>query len=116
MIFANGFKVYIALGNVDMRKAIDGLSSIVSGVLRLDVFTGHLFAFSNRRRNMIKILYWNNNGFCLWQKRLEKGKFRWPESRKEVLQVGQRELAWLLDGLDINQAKAHKRLTYSRTY
>lgn len=116
MIFANGLKVYIALGSVDMRKAIDGLSAMVAGVLHLDVFAGHLFAFSNRRRNMIKILYWDKNGFCLWQKRLEKGCFRWPESPEEVLQVGQRELSWLLEGLDIHQTMAHKQLAYSKTY
>ncbi len=95
---------------------IDGLSAMVSGVMRLDVFAGHLFAFSNRRRSMIKILYWDKNGFCLWQKRLEKGRFRWPSSREEVLQVGQRELAWLLEGLEINQASAHKQLAISHAY
>lgn len=116
MIFTGNIKVYIALGDVDMRKAIDGLSAMVSGVMRLDVFAGHLFAFSNRRRSMIKILYWDKNGFCLWQKRLEKGRFRWPSSREEVLQVGQRELAWLLEGLEINQASAHKQLVISHAY
>ncbi len=116
MIFTGNVKVYIALGDVDMRKAIDGLSSMVSGVMRLDVFAGHLFAFSNRRRSMIKILYWDKNGFCLWQKRLEKGRFRWPSSREEVLQVGQRELAWLLEGLEINQTSAHKQLSVSHAY
>lgn len=116
MIFSNGLKVYIALGRVDMRKAINGLSAMVSGAFRLDVFAGHLFAFSNRRRNMIKILYWDKNGFCLWQKRLAKGRFRWPESREEVLQVGQRELSWLLEGLDINQKTAHKQLAFTSAY
>lgn len=116
MIFTGNIKVYIALGDVDMRKAIDGLSAMVSGAMHLDVFAGHLFAFSNRRRSMIKILYWDKNGFCLWQKRLEKGRFRWPKSREEVLQVGQRELIWLLEGLEINQASAHKQLAVSHVY
>lgn len=116
MIFPGGFKVYIAVGFVDMRKAIDGLSATVTGVLRQDPFTGHLFAFSNRKRNMIKILYWQQNGFCLWQKRLEKGRFRWPQSAAEAMQVGSRELAWLLDGLDISQEKAHKQLSYKKCY
>lgn len=116
MIYSDSTKVYIAIGNVDMRNAIDGLSAMVSGILHLDLFTGHLFAFSNRRRNMIKILYWSNNGFCLLQKRLEKGRFRWPKKAEDVYQVGSRELAWLLEGLEINQEKAHKRLHYSKTY
>jgi transposase len=116
MIFQSGFKVYIAVGSVDMRKAIDGLSSLVAGVLHQDPYTGHLFAFSNRRKNMIKILYWQQNGFCLWQKRLEKGRFRWPKSSSEAMQVSGRELSWLLDGLDLNQEKAHKQLSYSKSY
>lgn len=116
MINISNARVYIAVGKVDMRKAIDGLSSLVSGAMKLDVLAGHIFAFSNRRRNMVKILFWHNNGFCLLQKRLEKGCFCWPSSREEVLQVGQRELSWLLEGLDINQLKAHNKLTYSKAY
>jgi transposase len=71
-------KVYLAVGRTDMRKSINGLSILVDEVLEMNPFSGHLFAFSNRRRNMIKILYWCRNGFCLWQKRLEKDRFRWP--------------------------------------
>jgi transposase len=75
-----------------------------------------LFVFSNRTRKIIKILYWHYNGFCLWQKRLEKGKFKWPSNRDEVLEVSSRELAWLVEGLDINKIKAHKQLNYSQLY
>lgn len=113
-MFTGNIKVYIVSGDVDTQGVTDGLSAMVSGVMRLDAFAGHLFAFSNRRRSMIKILYWIKNGFCLWQKRLEKGRFRWPSSREEVLQVGQRELAWLLEGLEINQASAHKMVCHFR--
>lgn len=116
MIAFSTNKVYIAVGAIDMRKAIDGLSSLVTSKFHADVFCGNLFAFSNRKRSMIKILYWHNNGFWLLQKRLEKGKFRWPESAQEVLQVGQRELMWLLDGLDINQTKAHRQVSYHHAY
>ena len=62
-----------------MRKSMDALSALVSGQLSLDPFSGHLFAFRNRRRNLVKVLYWDRNGFCLWQKRLEKDRFRWPD-------------------------------------
>ena len=106
-------KVYLAAGITDMRKAINGLSMLVEDQLELDPFSGHLFVFCNRRRNMIKVLYWDRNGFCLWQKRLEKYRFRWPESWEQVLKLDQRQLNWLLDGLEIQQTRAHGRLSYS---
>jgi transposase len=106
-------RVYLALGNTDMRKAINGLSILVQESMELDPFSGHLFVFCNRRRNILKILYWDRNGFCLWSKRLEKHFFRWPESNEEVMKIDQRELMWLVDGLEINQQKAHERLSYS---
>ena len=108
-----GIKVYLAMGNTDMRKAINGLSILVEGNMNLDPFSGHLFVFCNRRRNILKILYWDRNGFCLWQKRLEKDRFRWPESESEILNIGHRELTWLIDGLEIQQKSAHKSLSYS---
>ena len=106
-------RVYLALGNTDMRKAINGLSILVQESMDFDPFSGHLFVFCNRRRNILKILYWDRNGFCLWSKRLEKHFFRWPESSNDVMKIDQRELMWLVDGLEINQQKAHKRLSYS---
>ena len=110
----NGYKtnvqVYIALGVTDMRKSINGLSIIVEEELGLDLFTGNLFAFCNRTRDIVKILYWADNGFCIWMKRLEKDVFRWPESEKEVVEVSQAALGWLLQGLDLQQA--HNRLPY----
>lgn len=108
-----GTKVFLALGSVDMRKAIDGLSQLVAGQLQMDPFSGHLFAFCNRRRNLVKILLWERNGFWLFQKRLERQVFHWPRSEKEVLELGIREMNWLLDGLDPLQIKPHKTLHYS---
>ncbi|MBC8317758.1 MAG: IS66 family insertion sequence element accessory protein TnpB [Desulfobulbaceae bacterium] len=108
-----GVKVYLAIGSTDMRKSINGLSILVEDQLNLDPFSGHLFAFCNRKRNMVKILYWDHNGFCLWHKRLEQDRFQWPESRQEVLDVSRRELNWLIDGLTIYQQRTHKELRYS---
>ena len=108
-----GVKVYLAIGSTDMRKSINGLSILVEDQLNLDPFSGHLFAFCNRKRNMVKILYWDHNGFCLWHKRLEQDRFQWPELRQEVLDVSRRELNWLIDGLTIYQQRAHKELRYS---
>jgi len=113
MISVDQTQVYIAIGSVDMRKAIDGLAILVSQRFSLDPLAGHMFAFSNRRRNVVKILYWDRNGFCLWQKRLERERFRWPESREEVLKIDHRELRWLLDGLDIKQERAHGNFRYA---
>ncbi len=113
MLSLDRVQVYVVVGAVDMRKSIDGLSILVSAQLTLDPFAGHMFAFTNRLRTMIKVLYWDTNGFCLWQKRLERQRFRWPESREEVLQISQRELRWLLEGLDLNQRQAHRPLSYS---
>ncbi|MEN8265287.1 MAG: IS66 family insertion sequence element accessory protein TnpB [Nitrospirota bacterium] len=112
LIPAPDLKVYIATGNTDMRKAINGLSILVESRMELDPFSGQIFVFSNRRRNMIKILYWEHNGFCLWQKRLEKHRFIWPESAIEVMELEQRQLKWLLEGLDISNVQGHGRLMY----
>ncbi len=106
-------KTYLAIGITDMRKSINGLSILVENALEMDPFCGHLFAFCNRRKNMIKILYWDRNGFCLWHKRLEKHSFKWPVSLEEVMEIDQRELNWLLEGLDLDQIRAHERLNYT---
>lgn len=106
-------RVYLVLGATDMRKAINGLSMMVADSLDHDAFSGHLFVFCNRSRTIIKILYWSRNGFCLWQKRLEKHRFTWPESESAVMELGGRELGWLLDGLDPLQAQGHSQLYYS---
>lgn len=106
-------KVFLAIGHTDMRKSINGLSILVENNMELDPFCGHLFGFCNRKRDIVKILYWDRNGFCLWHKRLEKDRFQWPESAKDVLNIGTRELNWLIDGLSIDQHGAHRRLSYS---
>jgi transposase len=106
-------RVYLATGSTDMRKAIGGLSMLVEGALELDPFSGHLFGFCNRRRNIVKILYWDRNGFCLWQKRLERDRFRWPGSAAAVLELEPRELEWLLEGLDVKAIRPHRELHYS---
>lgn len=113
MMYPQAVKVYIALGTTDMRKSINGLSLLVEEQFGLDLFTGDMFAFCNRRRDLVKILYWQENGFCVWMKRLEKDVFRWPDSEEEVKVVSTVALEWLLRGLDLSQA--HQRLSYSST-
>ncbi len=103
-------QVYLAVGDTDMRKSINGLSVLVEQAMRHNPFTGDMFVFCNRRRNMIKILYWDQNGFALWHKRLEKQRFHWPTSTDEVVSLETKELEWLLAGLDYTHA--HSRLNY----
>jgi len=109
---AHPARVYIATGVTDMRKSINGLSILVADQLELDPLSGHLFAFCNRKRDIIKILYWDRNGFCLWHKRLEKDRFQWPETEVDVLDIPGHKLAWLLDGLSLEQREAHQQLSY----
>jgi transposase len=96
-------KVHLALGYIDMRKGIDGLAMLVQGVLHQDPFTGHLFVFRGRTRaNLIKIIYWDGTGFCLFTKRLEHGVFLWPPSVKpdETLSLTSAQLSLLIEGVD----------------
>ena len=106
----NSVRVYLALGSTDLRKAINGLSVLVEQAMGLNPFCGDLFVFCNRRQNIIKILYWDENGFCLWYKRLEKHRFKWPKLAEQVLTINGKQLSWLLAGLDFSSA--HQRLHY----
>lgn len=106
-------QVYLAVGSTDMRKQIGRLSILVQEGMKLDPFSGSVFVFCNRRRSTIKALYWDRNGFCLWQKRLERDRFRWPETKEEVMRISPRELRWLLDGLELVQGSAHRQLQYT---
>lgn len=105
-------QVYIATGVTDMRKSINGLSIMVAEHLTLNPLSGHLFCFCNRKRDIVKILYWDRNGFCLWHKRLEKDRFNWPENKADVIEMQGRELSWLLEGLKADQCAAHRQLFY----
>jgi len=107
-------RVYLCRAPVDMRKAINGLSMLVEGVLSLDPFQPHLFVFCNRRRDKVKILYYEGNGFVLWYKCLERHRFWWPcESEEEVIVLTGQELNWLLDGYDLSQLKRHEKLSFA---
>ena len=105
--------VYLCRDIVDFRKGINGLAVLVEQVLEHDPFSEHLFVFCNRTRNKVKILYWERSGFCLWQKSLEKARFKWPrKSQTGVITLSGQQLNWLLDGYDILRFKPHKTLRY----
>jgi len=104
-------KVFLAAGATDLRKSIDGLAAIVQESFELDPFSTDLFVFCNKPRDRLKILRWQHNGFWLYIRRLESGKFNWPQyADTDAVEVGSRELGWLLDGLSFQQEKAHKKV------
>ena len=104
--------IYLVTGRTDMRKSIDGLSLIVSDVLELNPLSQAWFIFCNRQRDKLKILFWDTNGFWLYYRRLEKGRFNWPKTtaHSTAITIDQHQLHWLLSGLPIDSAKAHKPL------
>ena len=107
-----GMRVFLKLGVTDMRKAINTLSMLVQDEMKMDPFGRSLYVFCNRRLDIMKILYWDSNGFCLWQKRLEKQKFPWPETETEAQEISHEELGMLLRGIDFFHA--HKEMHYQQ--
>ena len=106
-------QVYLCRDVVDMRKSINGLSLLVEQTLGLDPFAPRLFVFCNRKRDKVKILYWERSGFVLWYKRLEKHRFPWPRGASEqTVTLTGRELNWLLDGIDFFRLKPHENLAF----
>ena len=102
---------YIACGYTDLRKGIDGLARLVQQQFELDPFTNTLFLFCGRRRDRIKGLYWEKDGFILLYKRLEQGAYQWPRSESEVKTLTPQQYRWLMEGLQIEQPKAHRPVT-----
>ncbi len=100
-----------------MRRAINGLSLIVEEEMKLDPFSPALFVFCNKKRDIIKILYWDRSGFALWHKRLEKEKFVWPRKAEgDVVPLKEEHLKWLLEGFDFLKLKPHEKLNYERVF
>ena len=104
-------EVYIALGYTDLRRGIDGLAAVVQESFALDPFTNTLFLFCGRRKDRIKGLLWEGNGFLLLYKRLEAGSFQWPRTGEEARQLTPQQYRWLMEGLSIDQPKAHRPIT-----
>ena len=106
--FTGADRVYVACGYTDLRRGIDGLASLVQQKFDLDPFTNLLFLFCGRRRERIKVLYWEGNGFVLLYKRLEPGSFQWPRKESEARSLTAQQYRWLMEGLSIDQPKAHE--------
>ena len=99
-------QVYLVTGYTDLRRSIDGLAVIIQGQLRLDPFSSALFLFCGRRRDRIKGLLWERDGFLLLYKRLDNGQFQWPRNETEAKLLTPQQTRWLLEGLTIDQPKA----------
>lgn len=107
-------RVYLHRAPVDMRKQIDGLALLAKDVIRGDPTSGALFGFINARRDKLKLLVWERNGFIVWYKRLEREKFHWPRRGEEaVVTLTGEQLNWLLDGYDVWRMKPHEVLHFS---
>ena len=105
---AKANRVYIACGYTDMRRSIDGLAAIVQEKFNLSPFENSLFLFCGRKKNRLKALYWEGDGFVLLYKRLENGKYQWHQNSEEARSITQQEFRWLMEGLSIDQPKAVK--------
>ena len=109
-MFVEPEDVFLHRDFVDFRKAINGLVAIVENELDRDAYTGALFVFCNKAKNKLKILYWDKTGFALWQKRLEKQKFKWPtQVAMQAFELTTEQLDWLLSGYDV---LGHEELQY----
>ena len=109
-MFVDPAQIYLHLNTVDFRKSINGLIVVVEQQLELSPFMDALFIFSNKKRDKLKILYWDKTGFALWYKRLEKQRFKWPrDDQLSRLVLSEQQLNWLLGGYDVI---GHKPLQY----
>ncbi len=95
-----------------MRKQINGLAALVQEEMGQSPFSGGWYVFCGRDRRRVKVLYWDRTGFALWQKRLERDRFPWPEAPGQVRQLTEQEIQWLLQGIDFFHA--HQELRYQR--
>jgi transposase len=102
-------RVFLCAEPTDMRRSFDTLAEMTRRVLEQEPLSGHLFVFSSRRADRVKILYWDRGGYALWYKRLETGQFHWPSARGKRVELEAAELSLLLEGIDLSGARHHRR-------
>ena len=100
-------RIYLAAGTTDMRKGFEGLHGLVRDRLACDPLSGHVFLFANAQRNRVKLLFWDGSGLWVCAKRLEKGRFRWPEAGggEAKIILSHEELTLLIGGIDLTQTR-----------
>jgi transposase len=103
-------QIYVKPGITDMRKQVNGLSILAEEDMKLNPGSGNLFLFCSRDKKLLKSIWWDKNGFCLFQKRLEKGKHPWPDTEEQAREIDSGQLKMLLDGIDF--WNAHETLSY----
>lgn len=106
-------RVWLYARPTDMRKSFDGLSALVRNVLKEDPVSGHLFVFINRRRTMMKVLYFDRGGYCIWSKRLEQGRFHYRGGADEKVSLDWTGLKLILEGISVGNIRRHKRYRHS---
>jgi transposase len=104
-------RVFVAVPPTDLRKGYDGLARLAHDAVKQDPLSGHLFVFANRKRDRVKILYWDRDGYAVWMKRLERGTFRWPAPTADHLEWTAAELAAVLGGIDLKATRRRVRFT-----
>jgi transposase len=95
-----GVRVWLATGHTDMRKGFGGLSLLVQETLRRDPHSGNLFVFRGRRGDLIKVLWYDGQGLCLFSKRIDRGRFLWPSPADGTVSISTAQLGYLLEGID----------------
>lgn len=110
---ATGTRIFLAAGATDMRKGFDALQGVVSSQLQKDPLSGHLFLFVNRRRDKLKILYWDGDGLAIWYRRLEQGSYQLPRMTQDQTsaEIRSEELTMLLRGIDLESVRRRKRFS-----
>jgi transposase len=101
--FPTGAHIWIAAGVTDLRRGFTGLSAVAQTVLQQDPFNGHIFVFRGRRGDLVKLLWWDGDGLCLFAKRLERGRFVWPQAESGTVSLTRAQLSMLLEGIDWRQ-------------
>jgi transposase len=95
-----GTHIWIAAGVTDLRRGFTGLNAVAQTVLEKEPYSGHVFVFRGRRGDLIKLLWWNGDGLCLFAKRLERGRFIWPQAEEGAVSLSRAQLSMLLEGID----------------
>lgn len=111
--FPASVRVLVAVPPADLRKGYDGLAQLAREAIKEDPLSGSLFVFANRKRDRVKILYWDRDGYAIWMKRLERGTYRWPSPTSDRVEWTAAELAAVLGGIDLEEARRRPRFALS---
>lgn len=106
-------RLHLCTTPLDFRRGLEYLASVATEACGNRVMLGELFAFTNRARDRIRLIYWDDTGFAMWMKRLDKDRFTWPRRDERVVALSVDEMRWLLAGLDIDKMRGHQKLAYA---